>query len=205
MISVADLDWSSNHLSPFAESVLGATICGRVLEHKQKSPTRPCQEFCRQHRSLHALLAHRIRLLRIYASLEYPDPILTFVALAARVAVLMLYDLIESRPLGDDAQGTQLTQALYTEHKQQSLDAVGDAALLVGLLGQHFQMPPLTPILLLLGARFAQAHPGLNDAYMKLMPSIVATLRASAGLNKLAQNFLQLLEPPPPTHMDLYQ
>ncbi|KAK8054266.1 hypothetical protein PG996_013567 [Apiospora saccharicola] len=204
MISVVDLEWPNNNQSPFTESVIGATICGRVLEHKQKSPTRPCQEFCRQHRSLNALLAHRIRMLRIYASLEYPDPIITFVTLAAHIAVLMLYDLIESRPLGNDAQGTQLTQALYTEHKQQSLDAVGDAAMLVAVLGQHFQMHPLTPILLLLGARFAQTHPGLNDAYMKLMPNIVTTLQASTGLNKMAQNFLQLLEPPQ-THLDLYQ
>lgn len=56
-------------------------------------------------------------------------------------------------------------------------------------------MHPLTPILLLLGARFSQSHPGLNDAYTKLMPSIVTMLQASTGLNKLAQNFLQLLEP----------
>jgi hypothetical protein len=79
-------------------------------------------------------------MLRIYASLEYPDPVITFVTLAAHIAVLMLYDLIESRPLGTDAQGTQLTQALYMEHKHQSLDAVTDIALLVGVLDQHFQV-----------------------------------------------------------------
>lgn len=56
-------------------------------------------------------------------------------------------------------------------------------------------MHPLTPILLLLGARFSQSHPGLNDAHTKLTPSIVTMLQASTGLNKLAQNFLQLLEP----------
>ncbi|KGO65699.1 Transcription factor, fungi [Penicillium italicum] len=190
-----DQEWPHKNLSSFIESVIGATICGRVLEHKQKPPTRPCQEFCHRHRSLNALLAKRIRILRINASLEYPDPIITFVTLAAHIAVFMLYDLIESRPLGTDAQGTQLTQALYTEHKQQSLDAVADIAPLIAVLGQHFQMHPLTPILLLLGARFSQSHPGLNDAYIKLMPSIVTTLQASTGLNKLAQNFLQLLEP----------
>ncbi|KAK4865938.1 hypothetical protein LT330_009031 [Penicillium expansum] len=195
MIPADDQEWPHKNLSSFTESVIGATICGRVLEHKQKPPTRPCQEFCHRHRSLNALLAKRIRMLRIYASLEYPDPIITFVTLAAHVAVFMLYDLVESRPLGIDAQGTQLTQALYTEHKQQSLDAVADIALLIAVLGQHFQMHPLTPILLLLGARFSQSHPGLNDAYIKLMPSIVTTLQASTGLNKLAQNFLQLLEP----------
>ncbi|PWY94532.1 hypothetical protein BO94DRAFT_484649 [Aspergillus sclerotioniger CBS 115572] len=195
MIPIVDLEWPHNNLSSFTESVIGATICGRVLEHKQKPPGRPCQEFCRRHRSLNALLAQRIRMLRLYASLEYPDPIISFVTLAAHIAVLMLYDLIESRPLGTDPQGTQLTQALYTEHKQQSLDSVADIAVLIAVLGQHFQMHPLTPILLLLAARFSQSHPGLNDAYIKLMPSIVTTLQASTGLNKLAQNFLSLLEP----------
>lgn len=79
-------------------------------------------------------------MLRIHASLEYPDPVIAFVTLAAHTAVLMLYDIIESRPLGADAQGTQLTQALYAEHKQQSLDAVADIDLLIAELGQHFQV-----------------------------------------------------------------
>lgn len=52
----------------------------------------------------------------------------------------------------------------------------------------------MTPILLLLGARFSQSYPGLNNAYVKLMPGIMATLQALAGLNKLAKDFVQLLE-----------
>jgi hypothetical protein len=56
-------------------------------------------------------------------------------------------------------------------------------------------MHPLTPILLLLGARFSQSHPELNDAYVKLMPSILTMLQDSMGLNKLSQNFLRLLKP----------
>ncbi|KAL8722728.1 MAG: hypothetical protein Q9225_000840 [Loekoesia sp. 1 TL-2023] len=195
VIPVVGLEWPHNNLSPFTECVIGATVCGRVLEHRQKALGRPDQEFCRQHRGLHALLTQRIRMLRMYASLEYPDPILAFVALAAHISMLMLYDLLKSRPLGTDAQGTQLTQALYTEQKQQSLDAVADVALLISVLDQHFQMHPLTPILLLLGARFSQSHPGLNDAYIKLFPSIITMLQASNGLNGLAQNFFQLLEP----------
>lgn len=145
MIQVVGLEWPYNNLSPFTESVIGATICGRVLEHKQKSPTRPCQEFCSRHRSLNALLAQRIRMLRIYASLEYPDPIIAFVGLAAHIGVLMLYNLIESRPLGTDARGMQLTQALYAEHKQQALDAVADIAHLIAVLGQHFQVTSSPP------------------------------------------------------------
>ncbi|KAL9606994.1 MAG: hypothetical protein Q9167_008049, partial [Letrouitia subvulpina] len=139
VIPVVGLEWPQNNLSPFTECVIGATVCGRVLEHRQKALGRPDQEFYRQHRALHALLTQRIRMIRIYTSLEYPDPILAFVALAAHISMLMLYDLVNSRPLGTDAQGTQLTQALYTEQKQQSLDAVADVALLLSVLDQHFQ------------------------------------------------------------------
>lgn len=148
MIPVIDLEWPDNDLSSFTETVIGATICGRVLEHKQRPPARTrdtTYEFCRRHRSLNALLAQRIKMLRMHASLEYLDPNLTFTALAAHIAVLMLYDLIESKPFGTEAQATQLTEALHTEHQQQSLDAVADTALLVAALGQHFQVkqPPL--------------------------------------------------------------
>ncbi|GIC93031.1 fungal specific transcription factor domain-containing protein [Aspergillus udagawae] len=185
-----------NNLSPFVECVIGATICGRVLQHRQNAPTRPCEGFCSRHRTLNALLAQRIRMLRIYASLEYPDPIIAFVALTAQVDVLMLYDLIESKPLGTSMEGTQLVQALHAEHQQQALDAVTDISLLVAVLGQHFQMHPLTPILLLLGARFSQSHPELNNAYVKLMPSILTMLQDSMGLNKLSQNFSSTLKAP---------
>ncbi|KAF5965627.1 hypothetical protein FCOIX_12891 [Fusarium coicis] len=140
IIPLIGLEWPHDKLSPFAESVIGATICGRVLEHKQKPPAKPCQEFCHQHRSLHTLLAQRIKMLQLYASLEYPDPIIAFATLAAHIGVLMLYDLIESRPLGTDAEGTQLAQTLFTEQKQQSLDSVADIVQLIAVLSQHFQV-----------------------------------------------------------------
>lgn len=134
------VEWQHNTLSPFTECVIGATLCGRVLQHKQNAPTSPCEEFCSRHRTLNALLAQRIRMLRIYASLEYPDPIIAFVALAAQIDVLMLYELIESKPLGTGVEGTQLVQALHAEHQQQARDAVTDISLLVAVLGQHFQV-----------------------------------------------------------------
>ncbi|MCJ1434874.1 hypothetical protein MMC27_004244 [Xylographa pallens] len=149
MIRVFDREWPDDDLSSFTETVIVATICGQVLEHKQRPPSKTrdttdtTYEFCRRHRSLNALLAQRIKMLRMHASLEHLDPILTFTALAAYIAVLMLYDIIESKPLGTEAQATQLTKALYTEHQQQSLDAVADIALLVPALGQHFQVPDI--------------------------------------------------------------
>ncbi|KAH7412217.1 putative Zn(II)2Cys6 transcription factor [Phaeosphaeria sp. MPI-PUGE-AT-0046c] len=199
MISVIDLEWPKDDLSTFTETVVGATMCGRVLEHKQRPAARTrdtTYEFCRRHRSLSALLAQRMKILSMFSSLEYLNPVLTFTALTAHISVLMLYDFIESNPLGTEAQATQLTKALYTEHHQQSLDAVVDTATLVAVLGQHFQTHPLTPVLLLAGAKFARAHPDLNDAYNKLMPCIVTTLQTSAESNRMAQVFLQQLGPP---------
>ena len=172
MIRVFDREWPDNDLSSFTETVIVATICGQVLEHKQRPPaktrdtTDTTYEFCRRHRSLNALLAQRIKMLRMHASLEHLDPMLTFTALAAYIAVLMLYDIIESKPLGTEPQATQLTKALHTEHHQQSLDAVADIALLVAALGQHFQVKQPPPIgddhqtSMILGVRLAsQSQP----------------------------------------------
>ena len=146
MLRVGDREWPDNDLSSFTETVIVATVCGQVLEHKQRPPaktretTETAYEFCRRHRFLNAVLAQRIKLLRMHASLEHLDPIFTFTTLAAHTAVLMLYDIIESKPLGSKPQATQLTKALHSEHQQQSLDAVAEIALLVTTLGQHFQV-----------------------------------------------------------------
>ncbi|GFG19399.1 hypothetical protein IFM5058_10039 [Aspergillus udagawae] len=116
-------------------------------------------------------------------------PIIAFVALAAQIDVLMLYDLIESKPLGTSMEGTQLVQALHAEHQQQALDAVTDISLLVAVLGQHFQMHPLTPILLLLGARFSQSHPELNDAcqaYAQHLNNVARLDGPQQGLTELS-------------------
>ncbi|KAI0432410.1 putative Zn(II)2Cys6 transcription factor [Xylaria sp. FL1042] len=196
MVRDVDLEWPDDDLSSFTETVIAAHICGRVLEHKQRPLARTRDttvEFCRRHRCINTLLAKRITMLRMHASAEHLDPVLTFTTLAAHISVLMLYDFIESKPLGIKTQATQLTKALHAEYQQQALDAVADIPLLVVALDQHFQTHPLTPILLLLGARFSQSHPGLNDASNKLMPCIITTLQASINLNSLSQSFLQLM------------
>ncbi|KAI0478561.1 putative Zn(II)2Cys6 transcription factor [Xylariaceae sp. FL0804] len=198
MVRAAELEWPDDDLSSFTETVIVANICGRVLEHKQGPPPSSRDatiEFCRRHRCMSVLLAQRITLLRMHASIEHLDPVLTFTALAAHTCVLMLYDIIESNPLGTNAQAMQLAKALQAEYLQQALDAVADIPLLVVALGQHFQTHPLTPILLLQGARFSQSHPELNDASNKLMPCIVMTLQTSASHNRLSQSFLQLIGP----------
>lgn len=146
IIRVVDREWPDNDLSSFSGTVIVATICGQVLEHKQRCPavgpdtTDTTYDFCHRHRSLSAMSAQYLEMLRIHASLEHMDPIFAFTALAAYTAVFMLYDIIQSNPLGTKAQASQLIKTLHAEHQQQSIEAVTDTALVVVTLGQHFQV-----------------------------------------------------------------
>lgn len=86
------------------------------------------------------MLAQRIRTLRVYISLEGLDPVMGFVTLSTHIAILMLYDLIESRPMGSGPQAAQFTHTLCVEHKQQSLDTVADLADVLATMGEHSQV-----------------------------------------------------------------
>ncbi|KAI8626274.1 fungal-specific transcription factor domain-containing protein [Xylariaceae sp. FL1651] len=105
-------------------------------------------DFCCRHRLLHALLAQHAKMLRTQFSspLEHPnmapDPVYTFVALAACMAVFILHGTAESNAIGSGAQATQLIDALLAEHRQYSLDAVREISALVTVVSQqsHFQL-----------------------------------------------------------------
>ncbi|KAG2171236.1 hypothetical protein JADG_010975 [Aureobasidium aubasidani] len=113
--AMSAIDQTPPYPSAFREAIISSTICGRVLEHKQKPPNRASQEFCSRHRLLQAMLAQRIRTLRVYISLEGLDPVMGFVTLSTHIAILMLYDLIESRPMGSGPQAAQFTHTFYDE------------------------------------------------------------------------------------------
>ncbi|RYC64333.1 hypothetical protein CHU98_g1865 [Xylaria longipes] len=197
--------------SPFIQSIIAATVCGRVLEHRHRSPVvhklhlnvrHPehirdiMYEFCNRHRSINALLAQHQTLLSMNNFSEHPDPILIFVVLTEYMAVFMLYETIESKLLGTEVQAKQVADALSAEQKQQLVDAVNDLSTLTTTLRQlnHFQTHPLTPIPLLLIARFCLAHNRLHEeSYSTLIPHVNAALQELTGLNALAQIALQLL------------
>lgn len=160
MIHRVDLEWPNENLSPFIESIIVATLCGRTLEHQQRRsvslpqhhlmlhhPDRhrdSAYDFCRQHRSLSGLLIQHMKMLQVQLSspMENPDPIYIFVALAVCMAIFMLYETIESNPLGTETQATKAVDALLVEHKQHSLDAAYELGVLITALGQlnHFQV-----------------------------------------------------------------
>ncbi|KAI1125346.1 hypothetical protein F5Y10DRAFT_284332 [Nemania abortiva] len=200
-----------DNTSPFTQSIIAATVCGRVLEHRHRSPVAhqlhlngrhperirdAMYEFCNRHRSINALLAQHQKLLSVNNLSEHPDPLLIFVALTEYMAVFMLYETIESKLLGTEVQAKQVADALSTEQKQQLGDAVNDLSTLTATLRQlnHFQTHPLTPIPLLLIAKFCLAHNRLHEeSYSTLIPHVNGALQGLTGLNALAQIAVQLL------------
>lgn len=143
LVRDGDLERPDDDLSSFTETVIVAHICGLVLDHKQRPLARTRDttvDFCHRHRYINALLTQRITMQRVHASVGHLDPVLTFTALASQICVLMLHDFIETKPLGNKAQATQLTKALHGEYQQQALDAVADIPHLVVALDQHFQV-----------------------------------------------------------------
>lgn len=163
MIQRVDLEWTNEEISPFTESIIVATLCGRVLlDHKQRPPSlspqqqqttmhhsnrhrEPAYEFCRRHRSLNVLLTQHLKMLQMQfpSPMDHSDPTHIFIALAACVAIFMLYETIESNPLeSSEVQAVKINEALLAEHKRLALDAVHELSVLIPALGQtnHFQV-----------------------------------------------------------------
>ncbi|KAK3324864.1 hypothetical protein B0H66DRAFT_587751 [Apodospora peruviana] len=202
--------------SPFVESILVATICGRCLAHKQRSSVEQSYselevtpDFCRRHRWLDSILTSRIETLSAqtaaYTPTEIPDPTLIFAALVANLNVLVLCEVIESMPLG-----TEESHSLLLEYNHRSLKAAQEIGSLATTLTQlnHFQMKhhlksitdksfdqnhPFTPIPLLSTARFCVAHAGSNDAYNPQLQYIYTALKALANANNMAKNYFQII------------
>ncbi|KAK8037826.1 all development altered-6 [Apiospora marii] len=145
-------------LSPFAESVVVATICSRasalkrrqhaaatrsgggaggVVGTHQQPPER--QDFYRQHQCLSTLLAGRLQILALQISSMsgHSDPVLLFLAITAQMTILVLGEMIESAP-----PGLELQETMLADHKRRSLDATRNLGMLIAVLGQlnHFQV-----------------------------------------------------------------
>ncbi|KFA71414.1 hypothetical protein S40288_04300 [Stachybotrys chartarum IBT 40288] len=201
---------SGEEISPFAESAIMATICGRVLTLKRQpvleyGTPSATQAFYLQHSSINTLLMTRLQMLtRAISSVKgHPDSMLVFLATSAYMMIFMLCETVESRPSSADSSHT-----VFTDNRQRSLAAARELGNLMAELAQlnYFevlqtqwltsacvQTHPLAPIPLLLSARYCSSHIGLDDAYAALMPGIAAALWGLTNVNGLAQNFLRLL------------
>jgi hypothetical protein len=139
----ADMD-----ISPFTESIVIATICGRALGVKQTfavaDTDRDIQEYCQRHLLLNTLLTVHIKILwmQISSSFEHPDPMLVFATLIAYMTTFMLSESVESLPVTDE------WQEILIESKQRSLEAARGLGIITTVLTQlnHFQVSsPLSP------------------------------------------------------------
>lgn len=135
-------------MCPFTQSIIVATMCGRALGLKQRLVSQQAYqevitEFYRRHRTLNTFLTARIKILsmQISSTSEHPDALLLFSTAAAYMILFMLYETIETIPLGTDEAHT-----LLLGHEQRSLDAVNELDVLASMLTQvnHFQVrcPP---------------------------------------------------------------
>jgi hypothetical protein len=131
-------------MCPFTQSIVVATICGRTLALKQRLVSQQAHqdfitEFYLRHRTLSTFLTARINILskQITSTSEHPDPLLLFSTLAAYMILFMLYETMETIPLGTDEVHT-----LLLGHEQRSLDAAHELDVLISMLPQvnHFQV-----------------------------------------------------------------
>ncbi len=112
-------------LSPFTESIILATICGRVLSHRQQSAVEHVysnvpQHFWERHEWLNAIWKTRadILLLQYPSSSQHSDCMLLFANMVAQTTVLYLCKVMEAM-----AWETDEYRGVIAEFKQRSLQA----------------------------------------------------------------------------------
>lgn len=135
---------SGVEISSFAESAIMATVCGRVsnlrrLHVAEYGGQGLTQGFYRQHESVNTLLAARLQIIsrQISTIQGHPDSLLIFLAISAYMAILMLYETLESKQLSPGSLETALTSS-----KQRALDGVGELGMLITILSRlnHFEV-----------------------------------------------------------------
>lgn len=115
-------------MSPFAECIVLATICGRALLHKHCASVErvyghTSQDFWDRHHWINNILTQRITML----TMKYPpasqhiDPMLIFTEMVANTAILFLYKIIELMPCQ-----TPTSSANVIEYKQRATKAAGE-------------------------------------------------------------------------------
>lgn len=115
-------------MSPFAECIVLATICGRALLHKHCASVEhvyghTSQDFWDRHHWIDNILTQRITML----TMKYPpasqhiDPMLIFTEMVANTAILFLYKIIELMPCQ-----TPTSSANVIEYKQRATKAAGE-------------------------------------------------------------------------------
>ncbi|KAF3390939.1 Asperfuranone cluster transcription factor afoA [Talaromyces pinophilus] len=187
-------------MSPFAECIVLATICGRALLHKHCASVErvyghTSQDFWDRHHWINNILSQRITML----TMKYPpasqhiDPMLIFTEMVANTAILFLYKIIELMPCQ-----TPTSSANVIEYKQRATKAAGEIVNITRALSLFTQakIHPFTPICLYICAEFFTLHrEDATNSFLDLqLHEIMEALRSLQSVNNLARNFLLILD-----------
>ncbi|KAK8098722.1 uncharacterized protein PG998_011963 [Apiospora kogelbergensis] len=180
--------------SPFVECILAASLCGRIVAHKQRSVAEQCyaetsQEFRRRHHVLDSLLGERIKGLRAHCGQDFAlltDPSLIFAALVIHMNVLILGEIVESMPLKAEA-----SHPLHTKQKRESAMAAEQMTELAAAVAHmdRFQGHFFTSIPLLTAARFYMLHSAPDGECSSQLQTICGVLQDITGINNPARYF----------------
>ena len=199
-------------LSPFTESIILATICGRALSHKQQSAVEQvynniAPHFWDRHEWLDTILKTRagILILNYPSSTQHSDCMLLFTNMVAQTTVLYLCKVMESMSWETDEY-----RSAIAEFKQRSLQAAQEIVNLTRSLSHlsYFkvisrsfvvvrrssdvwrQVHPFTPLPLVLCADFLNTHRYLDELVDTQVQEILDALRDLTSVNNLAQEYL---------------
>ncbi|KAE8148526.1 fungal-specific transcription factor domain-containing protein [Aspergillus avenaceus] len=185
--------------SPFTESVMVATVCGRALIHHYQAMVESnyntaIRNFHDRHEWIHSTLKHRLDILAGHTPTiaENSDPLLLFTCMLAQTTVLYLYHTIELSAYEMSDMGL----AAVAEYEEVALLAAQEMVQLTRTLSQtnSFKIHPFTPIPLSLCADFFNAYRDPNTTFSAKLQEIFHELRNLRCVNSLSDKILQVLE-----------
>ena len=189
-VTLMDLD----RASPFLESIILATICGRTLCHRQQSVVERVyshvpQQFWERHQWLYSMLKTRHNhFLRQYPpTMQHTNCMLLFTNMMAQTTVLYLCKTIESMTWESD----EYCNAIF-DFKQRSLLAAKAIVTLTRSLSHlsYFKVHPFTPLPLAFCIDFLNNHRYLDDWVEPHIEEILEALKELTNVNNLAQDYL---------------
>ncbi|KAI0010259.1 fungal-specific transcription factor domain-containing protein [Xylariaceae sp. FL0662B] len=181
--------------SKFTECIVVATVIGRALSHRQQSMVdnlylSETRGFWERHEWISAILAQRMELfaLNYPQALQEADPMLLFIGLMWRTAVLYLYQLMKSAVQPAAAEDKRPHIIEYT---RQSSIAAKEVVGLTNKLSHLncLKVHPLTSIPLSLCAEFFATYHELGDNYSKQLQDVSEAMHGLMSFNNLGSGF----------------
>ncbi|KAL7626110.1 hypothetical protein AAE478_002880 [Parahypoxylon ruwenzoriense] len=175
--------------STFTECIVVATVIGRALAHGQQSMVDniylgETRGFWDQHEWINAILIQRMDVfsLRYPIAVQEADPMLLFISMMWRTAVLYMYQLVKSAVAVQEEK-----RPAVMDYTRQSTIAAKEIVSLTNKLSQlnSFKVHPLTPIPLSLCAEFFVSYHELGDTYSKQLQDITEAMHGLMSFSNL--------------------